>query len=122
MMLKKTQQGMSAIGMLIIAFLAILVLLFVIKIVPIYLESFEMDTVFEGLKADDTLRGKPTKEIRKSIGKRMNINSIEEPALDEIEILKTPEGIQVSVEYEVETGFMGNIFLVLKFSKEVILN
>lgn len=122
MLLKKEQQGMSAIGMMLVMILAGLVLIFIVKLAPIYLEGYEMDAVLEGLKADKTLMSKPVPEIRKSIRKRMSINAIDTPNVNDIEIIKTPDNIEIIADYDVETSFIGNIFIVVRYNKQVVLN
>ncbi len=110
------QQGVTAIGWLLIIILAVSIVLFFIRLVPMYIEGYNVKAVVEGLAEDPDLRGKPSSAIHRSLMKRLDINMVTSVEPDDIYISREKDHYLVDVEFEVRRNLVGNLDLVAYFN------
>lgn len=115
----KRQQGMTAIGVLLL--LAMLAFFFYlgIKVYPMYYDSFKVNAALDSLKTEPGISTKSSQEITSLLKKRLEIDNVDGIEASDILVQKAGATVTVSVDYEVETGFIGNLSLVAHFEKEV---
>jgi hypothetical protein len=118
MNLAKKQQGMTFISWVAVLALLAVVVMFVLKVTPAYMESFSVRSTLNSLKEPGESYTGPA-DIREAIARRFSINNVEDVSGDDIEISPTNGGYEVSIDYEVRTSYMFNIDLVLSFSHRV---
>ena len=116
------QRGATALGMLTILAILGLALYAVIRLVPVYLEYFEvvraMDKITKETSAADTTPDK----IRFSLNRTWNIEDIKTLDYKDILIRKSGSGYEMTAEYRAEVPFIGNVSLVADFYKTVTVN
>ena len=113
----RKQRGMTLLGWVLVALVAMLFVLIALKLFPIYRDSLYIDTVLKDLSTDPEARNMSPAELTNTILKRLDINSVYNIQREDIYIEKTGDSKVVSVEYEVRTPFMGNIDFVVYFDK-----
>ena len=114
---RSRQDGMTYIGMLImlvvIAFFAIVL----IKVLPLYLEHFKVDSSLESLgkESKDDPMALSSMEIEKHLLNRLNINDVQHVTKDDIKITREGRKTVVTVDYEARVTLFGNLDLVARF-------
>ena len=113
------ETGLTTIGLvcvlMIIGFFALLVL----KITPIYMENYQVKTLLSSLEKEP-LTSRSKREIISLIEKRLDINNIRKVSIaDHVEVLKRPEFVTITIDYEVTEPIMGNLEVLVYFLEEI---
>jgi hypothetical protein len=116
------QRGATALGMLTILAILGLGLYAVIRLVPVYLEYFEVVRAMEGIAKETTAAEANPQTIRTSLDRRWNIEDIKALDYKDIQIRKVGSGYEMTAEYRSEVPFIGNVSLVADFYKTVTVN
>ncbi len=115
----RRQQGMTLIGMLIVAAIAGVFLLAGIRLVPIYLEYMKVETTLKEVKKDLDGSNAGPGQIRTAIERRFDIEAVTAVTARDIKIERSANGYLVSADYEGRAPFLGNVYLVMDFDKAV---
>ncbi len=114
--MRKNQQGVSYIGILI----AIIGFAFLAKIVIAVWAPYWDDRVIDGQIAE-LLQNSPKNispsEFESKIEQRFDMNGIRDIKFKDIAQVMNTDGLQVKKDYEIRKPFLLNIDLVLKFEK-----
>lgn len=116
----KSQQGMTAIGMAMILALCGFVLIIVVKLFPVYLESFKVSSALEGLTSDSRVEGASDAEVKKLILRKLQVDDVEHLSEKDIEIVPAGNKRQVSIKYEKRVPMMGNVDAVVVFDDNTV--
>ncbi|MDX1442441.1 MAG: DUF4845 domain-containing protein [Gammaproteobacteria bacterium] len=113
----KQQKGMTFLGYVlvlgIIGFFAIMAM----KLTPLYLEYQSVNNVMQGItKEPQTIT---PQALRSTIGKRLNVNNVNRVEAKDFKIRREKGRLVVSIAYNAETKFVGNLFFLVKFENEV---
>ena len=119
---RKTQNGASLITVVAMLALAALIAIFVLKLTPIYIENSAVASVLTNLKGEggalitrDSTKG----SIIQILNKRFSMNNIESVFKEDIQVIREPNYVIITIEYEVRTKFISNIDLAVLFSDSV---
>ena len=119
---RKAQNGVTLVTLVAILALFALLALFILKLAPIYIDNAAVSSVLENLKSDsgdiinrDTSKG----EIIQTIRKRLDINNVQSVFDEDIQIIREPNYVIITIEYEVRTAFVANIDLAVYFTESV---
>lgn len=116
---KNKQKGLTGVSIVVLlvffAFFAVALL----KIMPIYFDSFKVGDVVSGLKDERGLGETPNSQIVKMILKRLSVNMVSDVTKEHIFIEKVKNEVLVDVEYEVRKPMFGNLDVILSFKKSV---
>ncbi len=118
MNLAKQQRGLSFISVMILLILVGFVAVFVIKLVPAYIENFNVRSVLQGFKTDPATYANAY-TVQDALKKRFDINGIR--AVNASDVTVEPAaggGFDLHVEYEVQVPFIANVTLLVKFSED----
>ena len=113
------QQGMTTIGLVLVLVMIAFFVLIGLKLYPIYYDSFKVGTALDSLKADPALASKPSAEVVDRLMKRLSIDNVDHVEKSDVTVEKTSKGIRVSVEYDARKNIVGNIDVMVSFSKAV---
>ncbi len=119
MRLTKKQQGLTGISIMAILILIAFVAIIVLKITPIYLDSFKVNDVLSSLKEERGLGDMGVGEIKTIIMKRLDINMVTDIAKDDIIVEVTSKDVYVEIDYEVRKNMFGNLDVVVSFNKSI---
>jgi hypothetical protein len=115
----RRERGMTAIGlMILIAFVGLFVYAG-IRLLPLYLEYFNVVKSMEGLKSDAE-SGQAA--LRVALEKRFDIEDIKSINNKDVEIRKEGRVWVVHAEYDAQTAFLGNVGFIVHFDKTINLS
>ena len=116
---KNKQKGLTGVSIIVLlvffAFFAVALL----KIMPVYFDSFKVGDVVSGLKDERGLGEKPNSQIVKMILKRLDVNMVSDVTKEHIFIEKVKNELFIDVEYEVRKPMFGNLDVIISFKKSV---
>lgn len=118
--MRKRQQGMTTIGMIIlVGFIGIFVYAG-LQMVPVYLEDMRIQQVLNQTKENLDGQKATVGEIRSALSKGLTTNSLYDlNAREDFEVSRISNGYSVKAEYVREKSFVANVYLVAKFSHTV---
>lgn len=113
------ERGMTALGMLILVVFVGLFVFAGIKLTPVYLENMKIASTLN--KLVDEFSGQPasSEQLRRSIEKRFDIETVNVINYREVEIKKTAEGYTVKANYTHVVPFIANVSFAVNFQNEV---
>lgn len=117
----RRQQGMTLIGWVLVLALIAFFTLLGLKIIPIYLDWYKVSSSVESLKNDREAYGKPPRQLREMLMKRLDINMVMDLPRDQIYISKVKNGYEVEVDYIVKEKIAGSISVLAEFNKSVVV-
>jgi hypothetical protein len=119
MQLITKQKGMTGISLMVILALFGFAAVAMIKIIPVYLDSFKVADVVSSLADERGLGDKSNNEIATMVLKRLDVNQVDGINKDNIIIEKTKNNVFVDIDYEVRKAMFGNLDVVISFKKSV---
>ena len=116
-MFKKNQRGFTLITwMLILAIIAFFAM-FLIKLLPVYLEAFNVQSSISSLSKNGS-GGSSATEIRGMLVRRLDINNVDSVAKEDILINRQGPFYVVSIDYVNQVHFIGNVDFLVSFEFE----
>lgn len=115
----KSQQGMTAIGWIIVLGLIGFFVLLALRMTPAYLEFMTVKSALESLQNEPGITEKAPSEIRSMLGKRFDINDVESITSKDVTVVNQGGRVTVGVDYEVRVGVLGNVDAVMTFIHDV---
>ena len=116
---KNKQKGLTGVSIVVLlvffAFFAVTLL----KIMPVYFDSFKVGDVVSGLKDERGLGEKPNSQIMKMILKRLDVNMVTDVTKEDILIEKVKNEVFIDIEYQVRKPMFGNLDVIISFKKSV---
>ena len=117
---RKSQQGMTAIAMMMLLGLIGFNAVIFIKLLPAYMDSFKVATAVKGIETDDRAEGAADKEIKGLIIKRLGIDDVEYITNDNIIIKKSGSKRTLYVEHESQVSMFGNVDALISFKSDEV--
>ena len=115
-------QGMTFIGMLLTMAVVICAGIVVIRVVPVYLQQYEVGSSLAALNTlpSTEFTGDSSSDanmLRTKLMNQLYINSIESITAEQIKIEPTDQGtFQIAIKYQVIKPLVGNVSLLFDFS------
>ena len=113
----RQQSGMTPMATFVIIVVVGFGVYLALKIVPLYLEYFNVASSINSLKDDPDLNAKSTSKIRQLIRKRFEVNDVKRVTSQDVKIKKSGGEVIVIVQYEARVSIVANIDLVASFHK-----
>lgn len=117
--MRQRQQGMTAIGFIVIASLVAMIGYGAIRLVPVYLTQMKIAKLMNDLKAEYDGAGPTPAKLKSEIGNRLNIDAVEYPRQQDFVITKSGDGFLVEIDYEDQVPYLANLYLTAKFNNSV---
>ena len=116
-MARGSQKGMTYLGMLILMVVIAFAAIIVIKVVPLYLEHYKVESSLNSLAQDPKVQaaGMPSREIVDFLHKRLMVNDVEHVTTDDISVTKEGGKTVVAVDYEARVSLFMNLDVVARF-------
>ena len=118
---QKKQKGMTAVGWVFVLGLIAMVTLFALRLIPVYLDSLDVNSVLSSIEEDHNRKEMTPNEVTEKILKRLDINMVDGVTKDDIYIERTGKSLLVEIDYEVRKSLMGNVDIIVYFNKSVTL-
>ena len=113
------QGGMTAISLMLMIVGAGFVIMIGLKLLPIYMEHFTVQTTLNNLKTEPELTDKTPSQILTLLQKRWDVNGVNRAAKDIVTFEKHPGSVKIQVSYEVEQPLVGNLSALVKFDNSI---
>ncbi len=118
--LAEKQAGASLTGMLLVVAAVGFIAYTAVKLVPIYMESFNVKASLRSL-SEEVRQGAGATEIRNELMKRLQLNNVSSVRPENVDIKSVGRTRVVSVNYSAQTRFYGNLHLLMNFDESVVL-
>ena len=117
----KKQQGMTAVDILMVLALIAFFTLLALRLVPPYLENFNVTSSLKSLQTEVGIKDKSPGEIRNLLQRRLDINDVANVKRENVTIAKDAKSglLKIAVDYEVRVPIMLNVDAVVVFSDSV---
>ncbi|MDH5326493.1 MAG: DUF4845 domain-containing protein [Gammaproteobacteria bacterium] len=115
----KTQMGLTAISMAFLLVVGGFAVLVALRLIPVYLEDFNVKSHVAKLNANPGLAEMTDEEILSTLSKRLGVDNVKNVNLDEhVEIVRDGATTTVVVNYEVRRPLLGNVDAVVRFTTD----
>ena len=118
----RQQRGLTPIGTLAILILVGFVLFLLFKLVPVYLEYFNVASSVNSLKEVPDLGQKSKEDVRELLKRRLDINDVKRVKPDNIKVTRVENATTVAVNYEARVPLLGNIDVLCTFAKTAVFH
>jgi hypothetical protein len=116
--LRRRMRGMTTIGLIILVSFVGLFVYAGIRLVPVYMEYFNIVKAVEGLKSD--VDSGPS-AMKVALEKRFSIEDVSSLSYKDVEITREGSSWLVRVAYDAEAPFVGNVGFIVHFDRTVTL-
>jgi hypothetical protein len=110
------QRGVSMIGFLFLAVIAIFIAMLAMKLVPAYIEYFSVKKILAAMSQEGDTKTMSNADLRTSFAKRANVGYVTVVKPEDLSIDRSGGNVVISVDYEYRTTLIGNVSLVVDFS------
>ncbi len=118
--MRKQQQGMTTIGLIILIAFIGFVGFGVMQLVPVYLENMKVKQVLNQTKTSLDNQSASIVAIRQQLDKSANVEGLYDVNVNrDFVIARTGQGYSVTMNYERERAFLANVYLVAKFEESI---
>jgi hypothetical protein len=119
--MKKRQAGITTLGLVILASFIGLFAFAGIRLAPIDLNYMKVVGVVDGVRDEFDGTGASRAQIRSSVSRRFDIESVGIITAKDVKILKVDGGHEVAAMYSHKAPFIANISFVVDFDKRVLV-
>ena len=113
----KRQEGMTAIGWLIVLALIGFFVLLALRMVPSYLEFFKVVSTLDSLESEGAMDS--PQEIRKLLERRFDISYVHSLTPNEVAVKSAGANWDVIADYDSRVHLFANVDVVMSFYKQV---
>jgi hypothetical protein len=113
------QRGATALGMLTILIILGLGLYAVIRLVPVYIDYYEVVSAMEKVSNETKAADTSPDKIKFALNRHWLIEDIGTFDYKDMQIRKSGSGYEMTAEYRAEVPFIGNVSLAVDFYKSV---
>lgn len=114
------QRGMTGIGWLLVLALIGFFVLLALRMVPAYLDYYKVVSTLEALEEESGFSS--PREIREKLERRFDVSFVSNIAPQDVEIKPKGNKYRVTASYEKREHIFSNVFVVMEFEKEVLVN
>jgi len=119
--MKKRQAGMTTLGLIILVAFVGLFAFAGIRLTPIYLNYMKVVGIVDGVREEFDGTGASRSDIRQSIVRRFDIESVSEITAREVKVLAVDGGFEVAATYSHKAPFIANVSFVVDFDKRALI-
>jgi len=116
------QQGITTIGFILWLIVLGLGALLTLRLFPLYMESFKIDTAMQSVIEDPALEKKSNREIIEALLRRFDVDDVQRidsrNYKNHIKIEKKRDKVAIMVTYRAEAPLFRNLSLVADFHKQ----
>jgi hypothetical protein len=92
-----------------------------IKLFPLYMNQLKVSKALEQVASTKHGEDFSPQQARVELQKRFDIDSVDQPALEEVVVERQGETWVMLADYDATTTLFGNISLVVHFNKRVVV-
>ena len=117
--MRRRQQGMTVIGLAVIAALVGLVGYGAMRLIPVFMTQMKIRQLMSDLKTEYDGNSANVTRLQTAIDKRLDIDAVDFPKRQDFGISKTDEGFLIAVEYEDSVPYIANLSITASFENSV---
>jgi len=117
-MLRKSQQGISMVSLMLLAPIVAVLVLVVLKLVPVYIEHASVTSVLKNMTGEHAQTFSTPAEVMNDFLKRIELNDVSSVGRDNISITRESGVYTIAVDYEVRVKLFYNLSMVATFSDQ----
>ncbi len=111
----RQQQGVTAIGFVLIIGMIAFFTAIGVKLIPMYIEYYSVTSILKTMQGEPETASRSAAEIEDTILKRFNINEVHRVTKDDIKITKEGKKVTIEIAYEARVPLFGNIDIIGNF-------
>jgi len=119
----KTQRGISPVTLVLIMALAGFIGVTGLKLLPIYMDSWKIDTTMNAVIEAGGMEGKSKREIMEMVVKRLDIDAVDAVGYHNyktvVKVTNNRGKVTIGIAYTAETPLAGNLTIIADFDKFV---
>ncbi len=120
--MRSSQKGATLVGWMLLLLPTALLVYMAVRALPVYLNYSKVSSVLESMAAQvEQGAGVSPSDLRLKLARRLDIDAIEFPTEREFSFVREDDRWLAVVSYEEEVALWGNMSLLLRFDKEVVL-
>ena len=116
------QKGMTTIGLVIVIAIFGSIVLTGFKILPMYMEYFQVKSVLESVAVDEKIDIKSQRDMWAAISRRLLINQISTIKRENMSLTRADNSTTITVDYEVRKPYIAQLFIGAHFVYSVNTN
>ncbi len=119
----KRQQGMTSIGWLFVLALIGFFALLTMKMVPLFMERYEIKSAVEGIAKEENAYKYKKREIRRKFDARLSLaTAVDNVSSEDLEITRNKDkSITLYIKYEAKKHFAGPFYILAVFETEATI-
>ncbi len=118
---RSRQAGMTTLGLVILVAFVGLFAFAGIRITPVYLNYMKVASVVEGIGKEFDGTGAGRSQIRSSISRRFDIESVGMIEAKDVKVTPVGGGFEVAATYSHKAPFIANVSFVVDFDKRTLV-
>jgi len=118
---RRRQAGMTTLGLIILVTFVGLFAFAGIRLSPVYLNYMKIVGVVDGVTAEFDGKGASRSEIRTSISRRFDIESVGEITNKDVKVTAVDGGFEVAATYSHKAPFIANVSFLVDFDKRTLV-
>ncbi len=119
---RHSQQGLTTIGWIVVIAIFGSIVLTGFKILPMYMEYFQVKSVMDSVVEDTSLDPKSRKDLWTAINKRLYINSVRDLKKEDFTFSRKDGVTTITADYEVRKPYIAELFIGANFTYSVEIN
>lgn len=119
---RNTQKGMTTIGWIAVIAIFSSILLTIFKVLPMYLEYFQVKSVIDGVAVDTNVDPRSKRDLWTAISKRLLINQATSVKREDVSFTRKDGVTTITVDYRVEKPYIAQLFIGANFVYSVEVN
>jgi hypothetical protein len=119
--MKKRQAGMTTMGLIILVAFVGLFAFAGLRLTPVYLNYMKIAGIVEGVREEFDGTGASRADVRQSLRRRFDIESVSEITAREVTVTAVDGGFEVAATYSHKAPFIANVSFVVDFDKRALI-
>lgn len=115
------EKGISFLGILFVAIVVVFSALILIRIVPPYLDFYQVKDSLDILAKDPATAGMSKARLREMFSRRLHVNNINNIDPNKLEIENDKGKTKLVIKYETRVHVMGNLDAVINFESQAMV-
>lgn len=115
------QRGITTLGFIILAIFIGMFAFAAIQLTPVYLNYLKVAGVVSGVKQEFDGQNPTVADIRRSIERRFDIESVSEISAKDITVKAASGGYEVDATYDHRTPYIANVSFTVHFSEKALI-
>ena len=119
--MKKHQAGMTTVGLIVLLAFVGLFAFAGLRLTPVYLNYMKIVGIVEGVREEFDGTGASRADIRTSLRRRFDIESVSQITSREVKVTSVDGGFEVAATYSHKAPFIANVSFVVDFDKRSLI-